>query len=84
MKLPGSISKRFRKKQWCVICEEGESTWKAPCWDEEDLADVYYACKDCHDAWSCCDCERPPGVWMTTKEERDCKPTLFQKGDLKK
>ena len=76
MKLPGSISKRFRQKQWCEICEETWSTWKAPCWDEEDLADVYYACKECHDSWSCCDCNRPKGVWVMTKEDRKAQATI--------
>lgn len=76
MKLPGRISKRFREKQQCCICEVAESTWKAPCWDEEDLSDVYYACKTCHDEFSCCDCPRSEdsfvvGIWksMTIKEK---------------
>jgi len=57
MKLPGSISKRFREKQECSICGD-MSVWKSKCWDEEDLADVYYACKKCHDTWSLCNCKR--------------------------
>ena len=68
MKLSGKVSKRFREKQWCNICKVVCSTWKAPCWDEEDLADVYYACKECHDKFSCCDCPKteesvPLQVW---------------------
>ena len=68
MKLPGIISKRFREKQECDLCGK-LSTWKAKCWDEEDLGDVCYACKKCHDAWSCCGCRRPKGSWMKIGEE---------------
>jgi len=64
MKLPGTISKRFREKQFCDICETGGHTWKAKCWDETDLADVYYACKKCHDRYSCCSCRRPKGSFV--------------------
>ena len=57
MKLSGRISRKFRAYQECDICGT-RSRWKAKCWDEEDLADVYYACKKCHDNYSCCDCPK--------------------------
>jgi len=70
MKLAGTISKRFREKQECNFCEN-MSTWKAKCWAEDDLSEVYYACKKCHDRWSLCDCERPEGAFMGIDDEDD-------------
>jgi len=62
MKLPGTISRLFREFQQCDLCENS-SRWKAKCWTEDDLGDVYYACKKCHDEFSCCECSRPKGSW---------------------
>lgn len=63
LKLPGTVSRKFRQYQECELCG-ATSRWKAKCWAEDDLADVYYACKKCHDGFSCCDCKRPKGAWQ--------------------
>jgi hypothetical protein len=76
MKLPGSVSKRFREKQFCDICETDGHIWKAPCWDEEDLCDVYYACKKCHDDYSCCDCVRSPDSFILNIWKSQSKNTV--------
>ena len=55
MKLSGSISKHFREKHLCEICEEAETTFKPKCWVEDEMGDVCYTCKKCHDEF-CCEC----------------------------
>ena len=56
MKLHGSISKRFREKHTCEICEEISSTYKPKCYDDENRCDVEFTCKKCHDKF-CCECQ---------------------------
>jgi len=52
--LEGKVSKRFREKHTCDICEVERTTHKPICYIPDDC-DVEFTCKKCHDEF-CCEC----------------------------